>query len=177
MPDAQCQRLVLATGNANKLLEFHYLLAPLKLPILSLADFPSVIPVVENGKTLEENARVKASRYAQQVREWVLSDDTGLEVNALGGAPGVLSARYAGERASMEQNRAKLLMELADAPDANRTARFVCHLAIADPHGTIIAEAKGTCVGHIRRGAMGEFGFGYDSLFEVAGWVRTSTLR
>lgn len=173
MPDRRCKQLVLATGNANKVREFHSLLAPLRLPILSLADFPTVIPVVEEGTTLAENSRLKASAYAKQLQEWVLSDDTGLEVDALSGAPGVRSARYAGEKASMKENREKLLTDLADVPEATRTARFVCHLAIADPQGTVVAEAVGTCEGRIRREAKGEFGFGYDSLFEVAGSDRT----
>lgn len=173
MSDARCSRLVLATGNANKVREFHQLLGSLAIPLLSLTDFPHVSPVDENGTTLAENAQLKAAGYARQLAEWVLSDDTGLEVDALNGEPGVRSARYAGEHATMEANRAKLLAALAEVPMAQRTARFVCHLALALPGGEIVAEATGTCAGRIRLEAAGTFGFGYDVLFEVEGSGRT----
>jgi XTP/dITP diphosphohydrolase len=125
--------------------------------------------VMEDGQTLAENARIKASGYARQLGLWVLADDTGLEVDALGGAPGVRSARYAGERATMAENRACLLAALRHVPEAERTARFVCQLAVADPTGVIVAQAAGDCRGRIRESAApGSFGFGYDVLFEVS---------
>jgi 16S rRNA (cytosine1402-N4)-methyltransferase len=168
-PSLPFQRLVLATTNPDKSRELADLLAPLAVPLLSLADFPGVSPVPENGLTLAANARFKANAYSARIGEWVLADDTGLEVDALAGAPGVRSARYAGNDASMAENRARLLRELQHVPEHDRTAQFVCCLAIANPAGEIAAEATGTCRGTIRREPAGGGGFGYDSLFEVAG--------
>ena len=166
-------KLVLATGNPHKVRELRALLRPWRIPLCSLADFPRVATVDENGHTLAENARRKATGYAAALGEWVLADDTGLNVDALNGAPGVRSARFAGESASMAENRSRLLEELAGIPAGNRTARFVCHLAIADPAGTVVAEAMGACRGRIRTSATGEFGFGYDALFEIVEYGRT----
>jgi XTP/dITP diphosphohydrolase len=132
-----------------------------------------VRPVNEDADTLAANARRKATGYAKQLARWILSDDTGLEVDALGGAPGVRSARYAGENATMAENRARLLTELSHVPDEQRTARFVCRIAIADPTGAIVLEAERDCRGSIRRDPAGTGGFGYDALFEVAGTGRT----
>jgi XTP/dITP diphosphohydrolase len=162
--------LVLATGNPHKYRELAELLAPLGVPLRSLADWPDVQPVAEEGQTPRENACRKAIGYARQLHEWVLADDTALCVDALGGAPGVRSARYAGERATMEANRARLLAELADVPAAHRTAHFVCCLAVANPTGDIVYEARGTCTGDIRQApSAGAHGFGYDVLFAVDG--------
>jgi XTP/dITP diphosphohydrolase len=137
--------------------------------LASLADYAAAIPVEEDGASSAENVRQKAIGYARQLQQWVLADDTALQVDALRGAPGVRSARYAGQHATMAENRAKLLAELADVPDAQRTARFVCCLAVADSAGQIVAEATGICPGWIRRtAAAGAYGFGYDALFEVA---------
>jgi len=166
--------LVLATGNPHKVRELLELLAPLQLRIQTLADWPSVLTVVEDGRTPAENAHKKATGYARQLAAWVLADDTALCVDALGGAPGVRSARYAGDGATMEENRARLLADLVDVPDARRTARFVCHVAVADPAGEIVLEATGTCEGRVLRAAStGPFGFGYDVLFAVDGCDRT----
>lgn len=164
-----CSELVLATGNPHKVAELRRLLAMLEIPLLSLAEFPHVIPVDESGLTLAENARLKAAGYASQLGAWVLADDTGLEVDGLNGSPGVRSARYAGENATMPQNRAKLLAELREIAPDQRTARFVCHLAIANPEGDIAVEAVGECRGSMRLDPAGSGGFGYDTLFEVAG--------
>jgi len=166
--------LVLATGNQHKARELAALLSPLRLRLVSLLDFPAVRPVAESGMTPAENARQKACGYARQLAQWVLADDTALHVDALCGAPGVRSARYAGPHATMAENRAKLLAELADVPDPHRTARFVCHLAVANPAGQIVAEAAGVCPGQIRRTpATGAYGFGYDALFEVSACGQT----
>ncbi len=173
MPSPLLNPLVLATGNPHKAKELAALLEPLGLTLSSLADFPKVAPVNENGQTLAENARLKATGYARALDKWVLADDTGLEVDALDGAPGVRSARFAGEGATMAENRARLLAELEDVPQARRTARFVCHLALADPAGEIRAEATGLCRGRLRRQPSGDYGFGYDSLFEIAEYHRT----
>ena len=169
-----CRKLVLATGNLHKVRELTGLLRSLAIQLVSLADVHPVQPVDENGTTLAENARCKATGYARSLGEWVLADDTGLEVDALGGAPGVRSARFAGENATMAENRARLLQELAGVPLPARTARFVCHLAVADPTGKIVAEAMGMCRGRIQLEASGgEFGFGYDTLFEIVEYSRT----
>ena len=174
MIPATCKTLVLATGNPHKVRELSELLSALGIQLTSLADWPATTPVEENGTTPAENARKKASGYARQLEQWVLADDTALCVDVLDGAPGVRSARYAGERATMAENRAQLLAELAHVPDSLRTARFVCHLAVANPAGEIIVEATGICPGRIRREATSEsFGFGYDVLFEVADLQRT----
>jgi XTP/dITP diphosphohydrolase len=154
--------------------ELSALLSTLPVPLEALSTHGAVRVVEETGATCAENARQKAAAYARQLHQWVLADDTALEVDALGGAPGVRSARYAGDTATMAANRAKLLEELAQVPIARRTARFVCHLAVADPAGAVVAEAAGVCRGRIRRqAAAGSFGFGYDCLFEVDGCDRT----
>ncbi len=149
------------------------LLKPWGLTAQSLAEFPGATLVVEAGATLADNARLKASGYARQIGRWVVADDTGLEVDALGGAPGIRSARYAGEGATARQNCAKLLAELEFVPDARRRAQFVCHLAVADPAGRIAMESRGTCRGRILRESKGSGGFGYDVLFEIVECRRT----
>ncbi len=142
-----CKTLVLATGNPHKVRELSGLLSALDVHLTSLADWPATTPVDEDGSTPAENARKKASGYARQLQQWVLADDTALCVDALDGAPGVRSARYAGAQATMAENRAQLLAELAHVPDQQRTAQFVCHLAVANPAGEIVMEASGTCAG------------------------------
>ncbi len=166
-------KLVLATGNLHKARELRELLWSLPVALVSLPDFPKTTPIEEDGQTLAENARRKAAGYAQMLGHWVLADDTGLLVDALGGEPGVRSARFAGENATMAENRSRLLAKLASVPVHNRTARFVCHLAIANPAGNVVAEAMGECRGRIRTSAAGEFGFGYDALFEIVEYGRT----
>ncbi len=165
-----CRHLVLATRNPHKLAELAGLLSEWPVALGSLADYPGATDVDEHGVTSAENAALKAAGYARQIHRWVLADDTELEVDALGGAPGVRTARYAGPRATMAENRAKLLNELTEVPDARRTARFICRLALADPAGIVMCESTGTCEGLIRRSpADGPYGFGYDVLFEVNG--------
>jgi XTP/dITP diphosphohydrolase len=167
-------RLILATTNPHKVVELSDLLQPLNIELKSLADWPAVVAVDEDGATPAENARKKAVEYARQLGAWVLADDTALCVDALGGEPGVKSARYAGERATMEQNRALLLEKLATVPDDQRTARFVCQLTIASPVGDVVWEVAGKCEGRILRAASaGAFGFGYDVLFAVEGGQST----
>lgn len=173
MADNQCTTLVLATGNPHKARELMSLLARLGIPLQTLAGFSDPPSIAENGATVAENARRKAAGYARQLHACVLADDTALEVDALRGAPGVRSARYAGEGATMAENRAKLLAELDRAGKGPRTARFVCHLAVADPQGTIVAEATGECRGRIRHEPAGTAGFGYDALFEIVEYHRT----
>ena len=170
---SRTRQLILGTANRHKARELALLLAPAGLALRSLADLAEYADVDESGTSLAENARRKAIVQARHLREWVLADDTGLEVDALGGAPGVRSARFAGPNADAEANRHRLLDELAGVPLARRTARFVCHLALADPSGRIRAESEGDCRGRIGFAPSGDGGFGYDSLFEVVEHGRT----
>jgi len=132
---------------------------------------------IEDGDTFEENARIKAFHYATALNRTCLADDSGLEVDALKGAPGVRSARYAGVGATRpdrdKANNDKLLRKLAGVPDDKRTARFVCAMCLATPRGKIIAESRGECAGHIGHEPRGVHGFGYDPLL-VVGYGRTS---
>lgn len=164
-----CDRLVVATTNRHKFQEFCELLRDWRVPLHALDEFAAWEPVREDGSTLAENACRKAAGYAGQLQRWVLADDTGLEVDALGGAPGIHTARFAGEKATMAQNRAQLLASLRQVPRSQRSASFVCHLAVADPTGAVVTRAVGRCQGWVREQASaGSRGFGYDVLFEVA---------
>jgi XTP/dITP diphosphohydrolase len=138
-----------------------------------LAAIPNAIDVVEDGETFAANAVLKATQQAQHLGRWVLADDSGLEVDALGGAPGVYSARFAGPKATDDENNQRLLRELADMPLEKRTARYVCHVAVADSTGTVWAESHDVCHGRIRFEPAGTNGFGYDPLFEVVEYHRT----
>lgn len=159
--------LTIATSNPHKVEEIAAVLGPLGIACLPLGrtDIPEP---EEDGATFEENARIKAIAYARALGRTVLADDSGLEVDALGGAPGVHSARYAGIGATRaerdEANNAKLLAALEGVPDARRAARFVCVLSIARPDGGIVAEARGHFEGRIGHAPRGANGFGYDPL-------------
>jgi len=166
-------RLVLGSGNRHKVAEFRRLLAGTSIEIMSLDDLPDAIDVAEDGASLAENARHKARQQARHLGNWVLADDTGLEVDTLDGAPGVRSARWAGVRAKAADNRQKLLASLADVPLAQRTARFVCELVLADPAGEVRATARGECRGRIALAPAGDLTFGYDPVFEVVEYHRT----
>lgn len=161
------QKIIIATSNPHKVDEISATLGLLGITCVALGrtDIPEP---EEDGATFEENARIKAVAYARALGETVLADDSGLEVDALGGAPGVHSARYAGIGATREErdraNNAKLLAALESVPDALRTARFVCVLSIARADGTIVAESRGTFEGVIGRAPRGTNGFGYDPL-------------
>lgn len=168
-----CHELIVATSNPFKVRELTDLLQPLGLPVYSLPQDAILQPVVEDGETLLENARKKASGYAFQLHRWVIADDTGLEVDALGGAPGVRSARYAGDDATMAMNLALLIERMQGIPDGQRTARFVCHLCVAAPDGSIVLERGGECRGQIGHEPIGEYGFGYDSVFLVEDGTQT----
>ncbi|MEQ8763165.1 MAG: RdgB/HAM1 family non-canonical purine NTP pyrophosphatase [Planctomycetota bacterium] len=156
--------IVLATRNAHKVDEIRDLLSDLPVRIVAADEVEGLPEVEETGTTLEENAELKANAIARAAGLWALADDTGLEVEALGGAPGVYSARYAFEGCSYEDNNRKLLSELADLPDDRRSARFRCVLALADPKG-ILARVDGIRGGRILREIRGEGGFGYDPVF------------
>ncbi len=163
--------LILATRNAGKLHEFRHLLAGVTWEVIGLDAFPSLPPVPETGTTFEENARLKARAVQAQTGGWVIADDSGLCVDALGGAPGVFSARYAGEQASDADNMAKLLAALRDVSAERRTARFVCVLALVTD--TEEACFTGVCTGTLTAVPRGSDGFGYDPLFIPTGDTRT----
>jgi len=157
--------LALASNNRGKLTEFHSLLGD-RVTIASLSDLGLESPL-ETGATFEDNAALKARFVFEQTGLVTLGDDSGLEVVALGGLPGVHSARYAGDRHNDRDNRGLLLGNLADVPDGSRTARFVAVLALIDASGTLTLS-RGTCDGAIARSERGINGFGYDSIFEFA---------
>ncbi|WP_027716976.1 XTP/dITP diphosphatase [Desulfovirgula thermocuniculi] len=159
-------KLVLATRNRGKIKELSALLAPLGYEVVSLEDFPGVPEVPEDGATFAENAVKKAVAVARHTGHLALADDSGLEVDYLGGAPGVLSARFAGEHGNDRANNEKLLALLAGVPPEKRTARFRCVVAVATPAGEVWT-AEGSCEGVIADTPRGEGGFGYDPLFYV----------
>jgi XTP/dITP diphosphohydrolase len=158
------KRLVLATFNEGKVKELQIMLSSLPLEIVSLRSYSFLAPVEETGSTFEENAALKAEAYSQATGEMVLADDSGLEVDYLGGRPGVYSARFAGEGATDEKNNALLLQMMEQAAPAEREARFVCSIALAAP-GEKTYVFEGTCRGSIVTTPRGEGGFGYDPLF------------
>lgn len=157
------RKLVIATGNVGKAQEFVGIFSQYDVEILTLKDFPEIGEIEETGTTFAENAALKAQTVAKILNTTVLADDSGLIVDALGGAPGIYSARYAGDHNDAKNNE-KLLNELKDVPDEKRTARFHCTLAIATPHGEV-DYFEGDCEGQIAHELSGENGFGYDPLF------------
>lgn len=159
-------RLVIATRNDGKLKEYRELLAGLPFEVVSLAAYPDFPPIEENGRTFAENAVIKAETVAKHIKAVVLADDSGLEVDMLGGKPGVFSARYAGPGAGDEENNKKLLSEMAGVPAEERTARFRAAIAVAVP-GKPTRVAEGCCEGIIICEPRGTGGFGYDPLFYV----------
>jgi XTP/dITP diphosphohydrolase len=165
--------LVLGTTNRGKASELVHLLAPAGLTIRTLADFPPVLEVDETGDSFAANAALKASTQARHLGQWVLGEDSGIVVDALGGAPGIYSARYAGPQATDQANNDKLLADLGDTPTERRTAHYVCQMALADPSGKIRVECGGACHGRIRRRPAGTAGFGYDPLVEIIEYGRT----
>ena len=160
------RELVLATRNRNKVIELVALLGNLGITIRTLDEFPDAPEVVEDGDTCEANAVKKARAIAESTGLPAVADDTGLEVDALGGRPGVYAARYAGEDATYEDNCRKLLRELTGVPREQRTARFLTVAAIALPSDGI-RVAQGTLEGVIAEEASGTLGFGYDPVFLI----------
>jgi XTP/dITP diphosphohydrolase len=166
-------KILIATGNQGKVRELAELLKDVSVEICSLKDFPNIETVPETGATFEDNAKLKAAGYASQSGLWTLADDSGLEVAALGNAPGVFSARYAGETASDRERIEKLLSELANTDDAERRARFVCVVAFATPDAEVVCAETGVCKGHIAFKPLGDNGFGYDPIFVPDGFEQT----
>lgn len=168
-------KLAVATSNAGKLAELRQMLSALDVEVLGSKElFPEPLEIAEEGESFEENAIHKATVVAKLTGMLTLADDSGLEVDALGGRPGVLSARFAGPQATDAQNNAALLEALRDVREP-MTARFRCVLALVDPSGAepAVVVREGRCEGEITREPRGGFGFGYDPLFVVAGLGRT----
>jgi len=164
--------LFLASHNAHKTRELAEVLGA-EFALEDLRGHPEIGVAIEDGATFAENAQIKATAVSRQLPGLVLADDSGLEVDSLGGAPGVFSARYAGAEASDEANRQKLLLELAKrGPDATRMARFHCALALARD-GRVLALCEGSVAGQIVTHARGSAGFGYDPLFQPNGFSKT----
>ncbi len=164
-------RLLVATRNRDKLREIRALLADLEFDILSANDVPGVPEIVEDQPTVRDNAIKKAVETARATKLLTLADDTGLEVDALGGAPGVRSARFAGDGASYAENNKKLLTDMQSVAAEKRAGRFRCVVAIADENG-VVEVVEGICNGAILTEEKGGNGFGYDPLFVPDGQLK-----
>lgn len=158
------KEVIIATKNAGKAKEFEHIFSQYNITVKSLLDFEEIEDIVEDGETFEENALIKARAIAKQFNQVVIADDSGLEVDALNGRPGVYSARYAGEGRDDQANIEKVLSELEGVPAENRGARFVCALALVTPEGEE-SVVRGTCEGQILTECLGNEGFGYDPIF------------
>lgn len=160
------EEIIIATGNRHKVSEIKDILKDLDIKITPMTDFPDYPRIVEDGKTLEENAAKKAREAALFFKKWAIADDTGLEVPYLNGEPGIFSARYAGIGCTYEDNNKKLLSALKDAPPDKRSAVFRCAIAISSPEGETVF-AQGRIFGIISEHAAGNKGFGYDPIFFI----------
>ncbi len=169
--------LLIATGNPGKVREFREMLGGDRFIWHGLADMPHLQSVPETGETFRANACLKATGYALQTSMWALADDSGLEVDALHGKPGVYSARWAQMNhtgSGDADNNTTLLNQIDSVPDEKRTGRFVCVLALSDPQGRIILTARDTVEGRILRVPRGNNGFGYDPLFFIDSMGKTT---
>jgi XTP/dITP diphosphohydrolase len=173
MTETNLFELLIATYNPGKIRELKSLLGALPLRLRGLSEFPSVQEVAETGESFAANAVLKATGYARQTRLWTLADDSGLEVEALNGAPGVFSARYGGPEASDADRVTLLLDELSRTNDRQRRARFVSVIAIAGPDAQLSNVAEGICDGHLAHAPRGTNGFGYDPIFIPDGYEQT----
>jgi XTP/dITP diphosphohydrolase len=173
MSESPLYELLIATSNPGKIRELESLLTALPLRLRSLKEFPSIQEVAETGNTFRENAVLKAAGYATQTRLWTLADDSGIEVEALGGAPGVFSARYGGTDASDADRIQILLDELARTNATQRRARFTAVVVIANADAQVINVAQGHCHGHLAHAPRGANGFGYDPIFIPDGYQQT----
>ena len=169
--------LLIATTNPGKVREFREMLGRTDLAFSDLSSHPPTAAVEETGHTFRANACLKASHYAKHFNTYTVADDSGLEVDALEGSPGVHSARWAEmNRAGKgdQDNNILLLRQLEQVPDEKRTARFVCVLALSDPRGRILLTARDTVEGRVIRQAKGASGFGYDPLFQIDALGKTT---
>ena len=174
MSSGKPTRLLIATGNPGKMQEYLELLSGLPFELVSLRDLGITHEVNETGETFEENARLKASEYAVLSGILTLADDSGLEVDALSGDPGVKSARYGGDACSSDQDRINLLLKnMENIPWEERTARFRCVIAVADSKGIGITQAEGSIAGMIQYRPKGDAGFGYDPIFYSSFYDKT----
>ena len=170
--------LIIGTGNRAKGLELAELLEPRGFQVQTLLDLTAAhdckpLEIVEDGDSFAANSQKKAIEQARHLGHWVLADDSGIEIDALQGAPGIYSARYAGLNSTDLENNTKLLTELGDLPESSRAARYVCHVAVADPNGQLRAESEAVCCGTIGSEPVGTNGFGYDPLFVIREYHRT----
>lgn len=166
------KKIVVATHNQGKVAEIETMLSKFSIAVESLSAYGDIPEAVEDGKTFQDNAVLKAKHYALYTKEVCLADDSGLEVDALAGAPGVYSARYAGDTATDAENNQKLLFELEGVSSHKRTARFRCALAVVDS-GKVLFSADGKIEGIILDAPHGQGGFGYDPLFYVPSLGKT----
>ena len=167
------RELLLATTNYHKLEEYRAIFSDLPFHLLSLHDIHLDLDVEETGTTFAENAELKALTYARASGMLTLADDSGLEIDALGGAPGIHSARFAGKETSYEERFRLLLEQLKDLPMQQRTARFRCAIALAEPSG-YYQTVEGTLEGLIADAPVGRYGFGYDPIFFIPDFGKTS---
>lgn len=163
------QQLLVATHNRGKVAEFADMLTDLQVEWVSLADLNLTLEVVEDGHTFQDNAWLKAIGYGREAQCITLADDSGLEVDALDGAPGLYTARYGGAELTHQERYEYLLTQLEGVPEAERTARFRCVIAVSNGAGEMLAEAEGVCEGRIALAPRGTHGFGYDPVFLPAG--------
>ncbi len=167
------KRIIFATGNAGKMAEIKEILADLEIPVLSMKEAGITADILENGKSFEENADIKAKAIMELTGDVVLADDSGLEIDYLNGEPGIYSARYMGEDTSYKIKNQSLIERLEGVPDEKRTARFVCAISAALPDGRIL-RSRGTIEGIIGYEERGENGFGYDPIFYLPEYQRTT---
>jgi XTP/dITP diphosphohydrolase len=165
--------ILIGTGNRGKVAEIKRVLNDLPIKLQVVTDFSGIHPPVESGGSYAENAILKAHSYSSQTGLWTLADDSGLEVTSLNGLPGLRSARFGGEGLSDAGRTSLLLSELLAVDGGERSARFICALAIAKPNGEVINVAHGICEGHIAKAPRGHEGFGYDPVFVPNGYKTT----
>ncbi|HWI54217.1 MAG TPA: XTP/dITP diphosphatase [Desulfobacteria bacterium] len=165
-------KIVLATGNQGKVRELNEILSDLGVEVLSLKEYPDIGEIVEDGNSFEENAIIKAKAVCDATKLISLADDSGIEVDYLDGAPGIYSARFAGEGRNDDDNNMKLLSLLSEVPFEKRTTRYRCVIAVCTPEGEVFT-ADGTCEGIIGFELKGEKGFGYDPLFYLPEYGKT----
>jgi XTP/dITP diphosphohydrolase len=165
--------ILIGTTNSGKVRELSELFGMLPVELLGLKDTAVSRDIEETGQTFSENAALKARSYAAETGLFTLGDDSGLEVRALDNRPGIHSARYGGEDLAFPEKIRLLLKELAAIPNADRAARFVCAMSLADPSGKVIFEAEAVCEGTLAAGPRGSGGFGYDPIFVPVGYDLT----